>query len=171
MNEMRNACVGEKRNMSALEKKVDALVQFCMADSEESRNRYYISLQRLMLSERQVQSEFCLEVVDQMLADLGIPNHLLGYNYLQTAISLAVCNPTMRYNMNGDLYPAVALRYGVRLQSVERNIRHAIECGWDRCDEETRVRYFGGTVHPERSKPTNSEFIARVSRLIRRQYS
>ena len=169
MNEMRCVCVGEKRNMSALEKKVDALLQFCTAESEESRKNYYISLRRLMQNEPQ--PLHYTDAVDQALADLGIPNHLVGYNYLQTAISLAVSNPVLRYSMTGELYPAVALRYGTRPQSVERNIRHAIECGWDRCDEETRVRYFGGTVHPERSKPTNSEFIARVSRLIRRQYS
>ena len=169
MNEMRNACVRENENMSALERKVDALLQFCTADSEETRKNYYISLRRLMQADSRSRS--CADAVDQMLSDLGIPNHLLGYNYLQTAIFLVVENPLLLYNVTGELYPAIASHYGSRAQSVERNIRHAIECGWDRCDMETRQQYFGGTVHPMRSKPTNTEFIARISRLIRRQYS
>ena len=51
MNERMYGQVGEKRNMSALEMKVDALMQFCTAESEETRRKYHIGLRQLMAAQ------------------------------------------------------------------------------------------------------------------------
>ena len=171
MNEMRCDTMGEKRNMSALERKVEALLQFCTADCEQTRGKYHLRLQQLMAQQEPRNPLDTLDPIDRALADLGIPDHLLGYRYLQTAIALCLEDPQKVYSMTCELYPAVAHRHDTRAQLVERSMRHAIECGWVRCDLAMHQRYFGGKVDPNRCKPTNAEFIARICNIIRRQYS
>jgi two-component system response regulator (stage 0 sporulation protein A) len=50
---------------------------------------------------------------------------------------------------------------------VERSIRHAIEVVWDRGNESALKKYFASNVQNENSKPTNSQFIARIADKIR----
>ena len=169
MNERMYGQVGEKRNMSALEMKVDALMQFCTAESEETRRKYHIGLRQLMAAQDAAGIGSRQQRIDNALADLGIPDHLLGYRYLQTALELSLEDPQLIYSMTYGLYPAVALRHNTRPQLVERGIRHAVQCGWSRCDLEMQEKYFGGKVNPDRCKPTNTEFIARLTNIIGRQ--
>lgn len=169
MYAMRSEGLGEKRNMSALERKVDALLQFCTAESEEARLQFYRSLQQLMVDGDDNGIARLPDPIDRALLDLGIPDHLLGYSYLQTAILLTLEDPEMIHNVTCCLYPAIAKRHETRPQLVERSIRHAVECGWTRCDLRMQERYFGGKVAPSRCKPTNTEFIARIANVIRSQ--
>ena len=169
MYEVRKDWMGKKRNMSALERKVDALLQFCTAESEEARSRFQQSLQQFMQEDGADALGFRPDPIDRALSDLGIPDHLLGYGYLQTAIVLALEDSEMIHNVTCCLYPSVARRHDTRPQLVERSIRHAIECGWTRCDLRMQERYFGGKVDPDRCKPTNTEFIARIANVIRSQ--
>ena len=68
------------------------------------------------------------------------------------------------------LYPSVAKKYSTTTSRVERAIRHAIEVAWDRGDMDTLNSYFGYTIHNNRGKPTNSEFIAMIADSIRLKY-
>ncbi len=154
----------DKENMRTLEQKVDALMHYCMADSEQLRRHYYVDLQTLLGAPPQMDSK---NTIDRALSDLGVPDHLLGYAYLQAAISLVVRQPEAAYAITGCVYPGVAMRYGTTAQLVERAIRHAVESGWSRCDSTMRERYFGGKIRPGRQKPTNAEFIARIANLVR----
>ena len=56
---------------------------------------------------------------------------------------------------------------GLAPTSVERLIRHAIESAWLRGDMEQQYALFGNTVDEQRGKPTNGEFIARVTEALR----
>jgi two-component system response regulator (stage 0 sporulation protein A) len=107
--------------------------------------------------------------IDQVLCDLGIPDNLRGFDYLQTAIEVSLQNPDAIHSMTIFLYPVVAVCYDTRPDLVERSMRHAIECGWSRCDLRMQEKYFGGKVDPKRCKPKNSEFIARVANIVRWQ--
>jgi hypothetical protein len=169
MNERMIGQSGERRNMSALEEKVDALLRFCTAETEEARGVFHGNLRQLMRVENgeDMSRIWQQQRIDRVLADLGIPDHLCGYNYLQTAIELSLEDPQLIYNVTYGLYPAIALRLNIQPATVERNIRHAIECGWRRCDLQMQERYFGGKVNPNRCKPTNREFIARITNLLR----
>ena len=160
--------VGEKRNMSALEKKIDALLLFCTADTRKARREYHVHLQQL--AKLRFSSAYRIrQQIDKALSDLGIPDHLLGYDYLQTAIEITLQNPEAVRCMTTFLYPSVARLHETKPPLVERGMRFAIECGWDRCDLRMQETYFGGKVNPNRSKPTNSEFVARISNIIRSQ--
>ena len=65
------------------------------------------------------------------------------------------------------LYPSVAKTFSTSSSRVERAIRHAIEVAWDRGDVDVLSSYFGYTIHSQRGKPTNSEFIAMLSDKLR----
>lgn len=161
-----NVCeMNVRENVSALEEKVNTLLRFCAAESEQARRHYQGDLQAMLGA---VPNNKVSDAIDRVLADLGVPDHLLGYRYLQTAIAMAVEEPDAVHCVTSLLYPGVARRYGTTAQLVERAIRHAVESGWSRCDRTMRERYFGGKIKPGRSKPTNAEFIARLANIIRR---
>ena len=154
----------DKGNMRTLEQKVDTLMRYCVADSEQLRRHYHLDLQEMLGTAGKTDVR---KAVDRALADLGIPDHLLGYAYLQTAIAMAVKEPEAVYAMTAFVYPGVAQHYGTTGRLAERAIRHAIETGWNRCDSAMRDLYFGGKIKPGRQRPTNAEFIARIANIVR----
>lgn len=107
--------------------------------------------------------------IRQVLLDLGVPDHILGQRYLVTALTIAAKDQTAVDAITGYLYPTVAEQYNTTGSRVERAIRHAIEVAWDRGDLEVLAKYFGNTVSGTKGKPTNSEFIARISNVVRAQ--
>jgi two-component system response regulator (stage 0 sporulation protein A) len=102
-----------------------------------------------------------------VLLDLGVPEHIKGHRYLVHAICLVVQKPELLEQITKELYPAVAQAFDATPGRVERAIRHAIELALERCDLDTFSRYFGNTVSPDRGKPMNREFIARISNVVR----
>jgi len=68
--------------------------------------------------------------------------------------------------INGD-NPETARLHGAKPLQIERNIRSAIETAWNKGDLERQYACFGNTVDENRGKPTNSEFIARVTEALR----
>lgn len=125
-----------------------------------------ISVSRV--SSRTALSDIDLEVmVTDILHHVGVPANIQGFYYLRTAILLAIENEDMLNRITKELYPSVAVRHKTTASRVERSIRHAIETAWDRGDVEVLASYFGYTVHSQKGKPTNSEFIALISDRIR----
>lgn len=107
--------------------------------------------------------------VTDIIHQIGVPAHIKGYQYLRDAILMAIEDDTIINAVTKRLYPAVAKKHGTTSSRVERAIRHAIEVAWDRGDVDTLTDYFGYTIHNERGKPTNSEFIAMISDKFRLQ--
>lgn len=105
--------------------------------------------------------------VTSILHQIGVPAHIKGYHYLRNAIIMSVENPNLINAVTKKLYPSVARIYETTSSRVERAIRHAIEVAWDRGDVDILNSYFGYTIHNERGKPTNSEFIAMISDKLR----
>ncbi len=108
-------------------------------------------------------------MITDVILQIGVPAHIKGYNYLRDGIRLAVKDKTMINSVTKVLYPEIAKLYGTTATRVERAIRHAIEVAWDRGDVDVLNSYFGYTIHNQRGKPTNSEFIAMISDRIRLQ--
>lgn len=67
------------------------------------------------------------------------------------------------------LYSQIAAKFDTTASRVERGIRHLIEVTWTRADMDILCGYFGNTVSPDRGKPTNGEFIARIANVVRQQ--
>ena len=111
---------------------------------------------------------FGLELkVTDILHEIGVPAHIKGYHYLRDSIIMSVEKPEIINAVTKQLYPSVAKKYETTSSRVERAIRHAIEVAWDRGDVDVLNSYFGYTIHNDRGKPTNSEFIAMISDKMR----
>ncbi len=121
-------------------------------------------LEIIRTSERKDLSDLDLEVmVTEVLHQIGVPAHIKGYKYLRTAIILSIKDRDIINHVTKELYPSVAKLHNSTSTRVERSIRHAIESAWDRGDVDVLSAYFGYTVHNQKGKPTNSEFIAMIS--------
>ncbi len=105
--------------------------------------------------------------VTQIIHQLGVPAHIKGYKFLRDAIVLSVEEPTVINAITKILYPTIAKENNTRPTRVERAMRHAIEVAWTRGDIDIINSYFGYTIHSQKGKPTNSEFIAMIADKIR----
>ena len=105
--------------------------------------------------------------VEAMLRSLSIGEGTAGWRYLAAAIGLCARDERCFYALSRAVYPAVGRRFGASAAAVERLIRHAIESAWLRGDMERQYALFGNTVDEKRGKPTNGEFIARVTEALR----
>ena len=105
--------------------------------------------------------------VTKVMHEIGVPAHIKGYQYVRSAIMMVIEDEDLINAVTKQLYPAVAKKYGTTNSRVERAIRHGIEVAFDRGNPDVLASYFGYTVHSEKGKPTNSEFIAMISDKIR----
>lgn len=102
------------------------------------------------------------QAATQIIRNMGIPANLKGYIYLRTAIVCAVEQPNLTRHFMRQLYEMVAEIHHVKLHSVERAIRYAIEIAYDRNPEQLKSMFY----YPV-GKPCNSELIALAVDIIR----
>ena len=90
------------------------------------------------------------------------PKHK-GFMYLTDAINILVKSKQMQSSLQTQIYPIIAKKYNVSVNSVERNIRSSIDYAWDRYVEKQKIK-------PDKAnrdnllvnfykKPTNRSFI------------
>ena len=108
--------------------------------------------------------------ISQLLKDLGVPQHILGYDYIKTAIALIRSNRDYLRNITKMLYPDIANRHNTTASRVERAIRHAIEVSWNRGDLRIMEDIFGHSVDVDKTKPTNSEFIVTIADKLKIEF-
>lgn len=152
--------------MSNLEKKVDALIRLCTAGGDEEQKKSALDELEALMKEAPASAD-AESVIRKLLTELGIPEHILGHGYIVTALMALREDPTLLHEITGRLYPLVGEKHDTTGSRVERAIRHGIELAWERMDFETMIRRFGCTVNPNKGKPTNSEFLARCSSIVR----
>lgn len=102
-----------------------------------------------------------------LLKELGVPSHIIGYSYLKSAIGYAFYDMDYIYNMTKKLYPAIAKEHQTTSSKVERAMRHAIEIASSRGNFDAFKKVFSYSFSASRGKPTNSEFIAGVADYLR----
>ena len=107
------------------------------------------------------------QYITRIMLDIGVPAHLKGYHYLRDAIMLSGKDMEAVSSMTKLLYPAVAKRFKTTDQKVERAIRNAIEVSWERGNEDTFEDLFGYSATTGKTRPTNSEYIARIADKVR----
>lgn len=105
--------------------------------------------------------------ITNIIHEIGVPAHIKGYQYIRYAISMVVDDVDLLSAVTKELYPAIAKKFNTTPSRVERAIRHAIEVAWNRGKIDTIDRLFGYTVHTDKGKPTNSEFIAIIADKLR----
>lgn len=105
--------------------------------------------------------------ITSIIHEIGVPAHIKGYMYLKEAITMVVNDMELLSAVTKELYPSIAKKYNTTASRVERAIRHAIEVAWGRGQVDAINKLFGYTVHNEKGKPTNSEFIAIIADKLR----
>lgn len=156
--------------MSTLEKQVEALMRLCTAERESDRARVREEVRRMLESQKQCRASADPEyLIRELLLELGAPDHLVGHPYTIQAILLVVQDRTYIDSITFGLYPQLAVMFDTTAARVERAIRHLIEVTWTRGDLNVLNRYFGNTVSAEKGKPTNGEFIARMSNVVKQR--
>ena len=154
--------------MSILEMQVDALMRLCTAQDEKTRGEAREEVLHLLRGKRTVSpAEDPETMIRQILLELGAPDHLLGHPYVIQGVLLVVHDQMYINNITFGLYPQLAARFDTTAARVERAIRHLIEVTWARGDVDVLMRYFGNTVSPDKGKPTNGEFIARLANVVK----
>lgn len=108
--------------------------------------------------------------ITEILHEVGVPAHIKGYLYLREAIIMVYNNVDILGNITKILYPEIAELYCTTSSRVERAIRHAIEIAWVRGNVDAISDIFSYTISYNKSKPTNSEFIAMISDKLRLQH-
>lgn len=116
---------------------------------------------------REAQREDTESEVSSILHSLGIPSHILGYQYIREGVMLIYESDKIVTLVTKDIYPLIASRFNTTTSRVERAIRHAIEISWVRGDLKLMEKLFGNSIDFERSKPTNSEFLTTLADRLR----
>lgn len=109
------------------------------------------------------------EITD-ILHEVGVPAHIKGYLYLRDAITMVYKNVEILGSITKVLYPEIAHHFCTTSSRVERAIRHAIEIAWVRGNVDAISDIFSYTISYNKSKPTNSEFIAMISDRLRLEH-
>ena len=144
--------------MSELEAKVEALMR-CVPKEQWEQMLAQVHTQR--------EEAALVPTIHRSLGQLGTPAHVRGYRYLAYALELVVQEEGLLDAITKGLYPRIARKFDTTAARVERALRHAIELTWDRGDIQVLYSYFGNTVSAAKGKPTNSEFVAQISKAIR----
>ncbi|MEN8434340.1 sporulation transcription factor Spo0A [Clostridium septicum] len=105
--------------------------------------------------------------ITNIIHEIGVPAHIKGYMYLREAITMVVNDMELLSAVTKELYPSISKKYNTTASRVERAIRHAIEVAWGRGQIEAINKLFGYTIHNDKGKPTNSEFIAIIADKLR----
>ena len=102
--------------------------------------------------------------MDEVLLELGHDDFNRGTSYIREGVKHYDAGLRL---MTKELYPAIAKAHQSTPTRVERIMRHSIEKAWSRNPLEVQLRYFGGSVDPDRGKPTVGEYVARLARVCR----
>lgn len=155
--------------MSILELQVNALMRLCAAEKESDRAKAREEVRQLMAKQSAAPATDPEYLIRQILLELGAPDHLMGHPYVVQAVLLVVQDQMYINNITFGLYPQLAARFDTTASRVERAMRHLIEVTWTRGDWDVLGRYFGNTVSPNRGKPTNGEFVARLANVVKQR--
>ena len=106
-------------------------------------------------------------LITEIFHKIGVPSHIKGYLYLKTAVEMVVNEVELLGAVTKKLYPKVAEEFNSKDSRVERAIRHAIDLTWEQGNQKIINKYFKNVITSSRGKPTNSQFIAKISDIIR----
>ena len=112
------------------------------------------------------------KVILSILSDIKFSLKASGTTYLVDGVIMALSlkNESHRLGMTKEIYPYIADIYGVSVNSVERNIRMAIETAWSRMSYDYATKHYPYEYTSSLGRPTNQEFLFAIAGVIRRSY-
>ncbi len=100
--------------------------------------------------------------ISEVLVRFGIRSNLLGFLYIRNILELINGNRKLLYGGMMALYKEVAEMNRTTVYNVESCIRSAIELAFEEGNSEELYRLFGNTIHRDKGKPTNKQFISMI---------
>ena len=98
----------------------------------------------------------------KFVQSLGIRSNLAGYHLLIKAITKSLTTPDLLTSLTKKLYPTIASENGVSVNSVEQNIRRAIDSAYEYDPDR-----MGSIFYYKVSKPFVSEVLSVAVETIR----
>lgn len=151
-------------------KKINAIHNYSMAIliSKKIKNTCLINVvpYNINLSElnRIINNKNFFEIkIYKILYELGLAANLKGYFYIKEAL-VKMIEGNLLFK---DLYRELGKQYNVSPASVERAIRNSIENCWNKANINFINILFGTKLHPNKDRPTNSEFICTIIEFIK----
>ena len=153
--------------MTMLEAKVDALVRQALAEDAAAYQVAKLDLKRLA----QGAPVWVLEdEVERLLEEVGVPDEMAGFRHAVAVLSLTAEDPGLLDCLSRELFPQAARNVGAaNWKTVERNIRAAAGKAWERAEQKVKLKYFGSIIGARQEPPTTGEFLARMTRELRRR--
>lgn len=149
-------------DMEIFSKRVRQMFSSGNSQTEVRRSSFMVTETPAYVSGNSLEAE-----ITNIIHEIGVPAHIKGYLYLREAIQMVVNDVELLSAVTKELYPSIAKKFNTTASRVERAIRHAIEVAWSRGQVDTINKIFGYTIHNDKGKPTNSEFIAMVADKLR----
>lgn len=115
----------------------------------------------LMWHDISYDNKFLRNSISDKLDRLGVRKELAGHKYLIAAIAMQ--SAIRDAPEPKRLYGNIAEYYDTTPIAVEKAIRYAIETAWIVGDIEYQHEIFGMSIDENKGKPTNAEFISRLS--------
>lgn len=153
--------------MTALERKVDALVRLAVTDDLCQQAQIREELKKLLVNVRPIGT--VEEEIEALLQELCYPVHMRGYRYTMVCVRLCVENPGLMDRLHKGLYTAArdVLR-GVTESRLERCIRGGVDAMLDSCSSGVMERYFAGCINGNGHLPTGV-FLRKLAQVIRQR--
>nr|WP_294466666.1 sporulation initiation factor Spo0A C-terminal domain-containing protein [uncultured Sellimonas sp.] len=105
-----------------------------------------------------------MQLIYETLRSLGLTSKYQGYQQLAEAVKIVLDNDNVMLNVTKNIYPEAAYRMNTTPQSIERNIRTAIEVCWRQSGPESFSKIAGCRIT---QIPTNAEFIDMLAFYIK----
>lgn len=102
-------------------------------------------------------------IIHYTLIKIGFRVDLVGFNYLSSAIEIAISLPNETRNLCKGIYAIVAKKFNTPGSSVEKSIRHSID---DTFQNKTFVKInemFNMNIFSPTDKPTAGELIKLIA--------
>ncbi|MDD6038621.1 MAG: sporulation initiation factor Spo0A C-terminal domain-containing protein [bacterium] len=112
--------------------------------------------------------ENALKHIYQYIENMGLLTPKQGILFMSEAIlQLMQWRGPGILHLSNDVYPMIAEKYHVAATSVEKDIRAVIRRGWTKIDEEKLEKYYPYEIEDEKSRPTNTELIENLAKLLK----
>lgn len=153
--------------MSNLENFVNVMCEYVVAGTAKKRVEAVEKLKQMMAEQNHIRNDV-EGIVRDMFLEIGVPDHLIGYDYAVDAIVMSVSDRKLSHN-TCELYRVISDKYDQTACKVERGIRHLVEETMERGNMEQIQKYFGKYISSKTGKVTNGEFIARMANMVRKK--
>lgn len=117
------------------------------------------------LKKKNAYTDIEIKVAD-MLLKLGMPVHIVGQRFMREALIMTMNDRECVGSITKLMYPDIARNNKTTPTRVERAMRHAIEVVWTKGDTVWLEEIFKRPAGDISTRPTNSEFIARLAEYI-----